>query len=119
MTQQQTAIYTGEDGELVVDLIDVNFADVQDVIVGFVTNKLLQKTCKKTDNQAAHRVVAHPTDAKKCIARIFRSETKNWPKGQLVIEVTIVYTDANFPQGRHVSYKEYLCEFDHILTHNA
>lgn len=116
---QQTAIYTGEDAELVIDLLDVNFADVQDVIVGFITNKQLQKTCKKSSNQVPHRVVAHGTDPKKCIARLFRSETKNWPKGQFTVEVTVVYNDVNFPDGRHIAYKEYLCEFDQLLTHNA
>jgi hypothetical protein len=115
----QVAIYTGEDSELVVDLLDDNFADVQDVIVGFVVGQHLRKTCKKTSNQSSHAVVAFTGQPKKCIARLFRSETKNWTKGPMSVEVTVVYTDANFPQGRHIAYKEYLCEFDQLLTHNA
>jgi hypothetical protein len=115
----QVAIYTGEDSELVVDLIDDNFADVQDVIVGFVVGQTLRKTCKKTSNVPANAVVAYTGQPTKCIARLFRSETQGWAKGPLSVEVTVVYTDANFPQGRHISIKEYLCEFDNILTKNA
>lgn len=109
-------VYTGEDSEIVINLVDVNFSALADVIVGVITNKVLRKTLKKTSVVAANQVVAHPTDTKKCIARIFRAETTLWAKGPFVLEVTLVYVDAGFPAGKHVPYKQYMCEFEALET---
>lgn len=109
----------GEDAELTIDLIDTDFTEVEDVIVGFVVGQTLRKTCKKSSDVAAFMVTAHETEDTKCIARLFRSETAEWPKGPLSVEVTVVYADPNFPEGKHMSFKQYVCEFDNFLTKSA
>jgi hypothetical protein len=109
------AIYTGEDVEVVVDLIDKTFASVTDVIIGVVVNKALKKTCKKTSTGAT-AVVVDPTNPNRCIFRLFRSETKLWEAGMLSLEVTVVTADVNFPAGRHNSFRENIIEFKNTLT---
>lgn len=112
------ALYTGEDVEVIVDLIDKNFSDVSDVIVGVVLNKALKKTCKKTLTGAA-QVVADPSNAKRCIFRLFRSETKTWEAGMLSLEITVVVSDANFAAGKHSTFRENIVQFNNTLTKNS
>lgn len=93
--------YTGEDDVVVIDLKGYLFSDLQDMIVGIVVNKTLVKTCKKSSLVAATQIIEHPDDPTFCLFRIFRSETKLWSPGPMVLEVTFVYADAEFPAGRH------------------
>lgn len=119
MSTTNTAIYTGEDSEIVINLVDTNFADLVDVIAGVITNKVLRKTCKKSEADITKKVVAHATDPKKCLFRIFRDETATWEKGPMVFEITLVFSDPAFPDGKHVPFKQYICEFDTLETKSA
>lgn len=112
------AVYTGEDVEVVIDLVEENFADMVDVIVGVVVNKILVKTFKKTLTGAT-AVVAHPTEPTMCIVRLFRSETKTWAPGPLSMEVTKVMADSDFPLGKHTVFKENIVLFSNAYTKNA
>lgn len=112
------AVYTGEDIEVVIDLVDSNFADLTDVIVGVVVNKVLVKTCKKSSS-AANQVIAHPTNPTMCKIRLFRSETQTWAPGMLSMEVTKKATDSGFPQGKHTVYKDNIVLFQNAYTKNA
>lgn len=113
------AIYTGEDIEIAIDLIDVAFADLTDVIVGVIVNKVLRKTAKKTLTGNA-QVVAHPTNPNMCIVRLFRSETKDWtPGGMLSMEVTLKSPDTAFAAGKHVTYQENIVLFQQTFTRNS
>lgn len=111
------AVYTGEDTEIVIDLVDVNFADLVDLIVGVVVGKVLVKTCKKTGSGAT-QVVAH-SEPTKCIVRLFRSETKTWAPGLLSMEVTTVGSSSSFPLGKHTIFKENIVLFQDAKTKNA
>lgn len=112
------AVYTGEDVEVAIDLIDVNFADLVDVIVGVVVNKLLVKTCKKSLTGGA-QVIAHPTEPTMCIIRLFRAETKTWAAGPLSMEVTTVASSSSFPLGKHTIFKENIVLFQDAKTKNS
>lgn len=112
-------IYTGEDVEVVIDLVDLNFADVQDVIVGIVVNKILVKTCKKTEATEALKVLAHPTEPTMCMVRLFRSETKTWEPGMLGMEVTIKVGDSGFPLGKHSTYRDNIVLFTKTKSKDA
>lgn len=112
-------IYSGEDAELIVDFIDVNFADLQDVIVGVVIGKALKKTWKKSTVTDANQVVAVSGKPTQCKVRLYRSETATWPEGPMSVEVTQVFTDAGFPSGKHVPFKQYLVQFENLLTKTA
>ncbi len=111
-------IFTGEDCAITINLVDVDFADLNDIFVGVITNKVLRKTMKKTADPGPNKIIAHPDvlETKKCVALIFRDETTLWEKGPLVLEVTLVYDDALFPDGKHVPYKQYICEFEPLET---
>lgn len=113
------AVYTGEDIEVVIDLIDVNFADLDEVIVGVIVNKILVKTMTKTNATLALKVLAHPTVPTKCLVRLFRSETKTWAPGMLNMEVTTVSNTSGFPSGKHTLYKENIILFANAATKNV
>ncbi len=111
-------VYTGEDIEIVIDLVDEIFADLNDVIVGVVVNKVLVKTLKKTASGAL-QVLPHETDPAKCVVRLFRSETKTWAPGLLSMEVTLVSGSSSFPLGKHSIFKENIVLFSNALTKTA
>jgi hypothetical protein len=113
------AVYTGEDIEVIIDLIDVNFAVMTDVIVGVVVNKVLVKTMKKTSSTEALKVLPVTDAPTKCMIRLFRSETKTWQPGMLNMEVTTVSNVSGFPSGKHTLYKENIILFANAQTKNA
>lgn len=113
------ALYTGEDVEVTIDLIDKNFADMTDVIVGIIVNKVLVKTSKKTETHAEHQVIADPASPTRCIVRLFRSETKTWQPGILSMEVTLKGIATGFPDGKHTTFRENIVTFYRTLTKNA
>lgn len=109
------ALYTGEDVEVSIDLIDQNFADVTDVIVGVIVGKELKKTLKKTSS-GANQVVAVGGNPTMCKFRLFRTETRTWLPGMLTLEVTVKSVDPSFPDGKHSTYKENIVPFSNTMT---
>lgn len=116
-----TTLFRGEDSEIILDLGDTEFGDLADVIVGVRVNDTLVKTLKKTNAAGPTQVVSADLDTQ-CIVRLFRSETRSWAipnppnVAKLILEVTLVHTDAAFPQGRHETQVIYLCNFSPALT---
>ncbi len=112
------ALYTGEDVEVTIDLIDTNFADLNDIIVGVIVNKVLVKTLKKTSTGNL-QIVADPASPTRCLVRLFRSETKTWQPGTLSMEVTLKANDGRFPQGKHTTFRENIVTFYNTQTKNT
>lgn len=102
--------------ELIVEFHDVNFADLDDVIVGVVIGKALKKTCKKSSGTEATKVLAVDGEPTQCKFRLFRSETSAWESGQMTIEVTQVFPDAGFPEGKHTPFKIVAPYFENLYT---
>jgi hypothetical protein len=113
------AVYTGEDMELILEFHDINFADLQDVIVGVVVGKELKKTCKKSSGTDALKVLAVAGEPTQCKFRLFRSETKTWASGPMAIEATQVFADAGFPDGKHTPFKIIAPFFENLYTKNS
>lgn len=109
------ALYTGEDVTIVIDLVDDVFSSMADVIVGVIINDQLQITFKKSLNT----VVAVDSDQNQCAVRLTRAVTKTWLSGMLSMEITKVFTDADYPSGKHVIYKDNIVEFVNALTKNS
>lgn len=93
-------IYKGTDGEFEIDLGDLVFDDLADMLVGFKVNDQLLKLCRKTATgiNTIEPVTGEPA---KCVCRIFRDETAKWPAGILMMEITTIATSAGFPDGIH------------------
>ena len=108
------ALYTGEDVTISIDLVDVNFADLSDVVVGVIINDKLKVTFKKS----ASSVYADLTDVKKCNVKLTRVITKTWESGMLNMEITKVYVSGDYPSGKHVIYKDNIVAFENALTKN-
>lgn len=108
------ALYTGEDVTIVIDLVDDEFTLMADIIVGVIINDQLQVTFKKT----AGNVYAVDNDPNQCAIRLTRATTKTWLSGMLSMEITKVFTDADYPSGKHVIYKDNIVEFVNALTKN-
>lgn len=113
------AIYTGEDIEVAIDLVDVNFADLTEVIVGVVIDKVLKKTMKKTNAPGPTQVLAHPTIPTMCLVRLFRTETQTWAPGILSMEVTLRFVDSAFAAGKNSIFKDNIVLFQNAYTKSA
>lgn len=109
------ALYTGEDVEVIIDLIDTDFADLSEVIVGVVVNKVLVKTMKKTGS-GSQQVFADTGNTRRCKFRLFRSETSTWEPGMLQLEVTTVQVVSGFPDGKHNTFRANVVPFNSTLT---
>lgn len=118
----EVAIYPGEDKEFIVDYsdVDVNFADLSDVVVGIVVADVLRKTCRKvspaTPGQA---VVVNPDNAKQGIFRVMSSETVGWPKGAMMFEISTTFVDPDFSEGRRETNVFYAGEVGVLKTANS
>lgn len=108
------ALYTGEDITVVIDLVDDDFSLMADVIVGVIINNVLKVSFKKS----AGTVYEVSGFAKQCSIKITRSITKDWEAGMLAMEVTKVFTDTEYPSGKHVIYKDNIVQFSNALTKN-
>jgi len=108
------ALYTGEDITVVIDLVDDDFSLMADVIVGVIINDLLKVSFKKSEAT----VTAVSGFPKRCSVKITRAVTKTWEAGMLSMEVTKVFTDANYPNNKHVIYKDNIVQFSNALTKN-
>lgn len=106
------ALYTGEDVTITIDLVDNNFADLADVIVGVITNDKLQVVFKKSES-TVYEISGYP---KQCAVRLTRAITKTWEAGMLSMEITKKFNDSNYPSGKHVVYKDNIVEFLNTLT---
>jgi len=93
------ALYTGEDITIVIDLVDDIFTDM---VVSF----------KKTSGT----VYAVTGDANQCSVKLTRAITKTWEAGMLSMEITKVFTDSNYPSGKHVIYKDNIVQFVNAVT---
>lgn len=119
----ESTLFKGEDSSIVIDLGETVFSELVDVIVGFRLDNTLVKTMKKTGT-GLQEIIAGD-DANSCVARIFRSETSTWaiptnPNiSRLIMEVTLVSEDANFPDGFHENQAFYVCDFSPSLISNA
>lgn len=109
------ALYTGEDVTITIDLVDNNFADLADVVVGVAINDVLKVTFKKTSS-TVYAMSGQPT---KCEVRLTRAVTSTWVAGMLSMEITKVFTDSNYPSNKHVIYKDNIVEFLNALTKNV
>lgn len=109
------ALYTGEDVTITIDLVDNTFAELGDVIVGVAINEVLKITFKKS----ASTVVAISGQPNKCAVKLTRAVTKNWVAGMLSMEITKVFTDGDYPSGKHVIYKDNIVEFLNAYTRNV
>lgn len=105
--------------EIVVEFHDINFADLQDVLVGVVVGKTLKKTCKKSSVTTGFEVLEVAGEPTQCKFRIFRSETKLWENGPMTFEVTQVFTDPGFPNGKHTPFKIPAPYFENLYTKNS
>jgi hypothetical protein len=106
------ALYTGEDITIVIDLVDDIFTDMADVIVGVLINENLMVSFKKTSGT----VYAVTGDANQCSVKLTRAITKTWEAGMLSMEITKVFTDSNYPSGKHVIYKDNIVQFVNAVT---
>lgn len=106
------ALYTGEDITIVIDLVDDEFSLMADVIVGVLINEILVVSFKKT----AGTVYAVAGDVNQCSVRLTRAITKTWNPGTLAMEITKVFTDGNYPSGKHVIYKDNIVQFVNAVT---
>jgi len=109
-----TALYTGEDVTISIDLVDDNFSLLDDLIVGVVINDKLVASFKKS----LGTVYSDSTDQNKCSIRLTRSITKSWESGTLGMEVTKVYDDDNYADGKHIIYKDNIVSFQNAVTKN-
>jgi hypothetical protein len=108
------ALYTGEDVTIVIDLVDDTISLMADVIVGVIINDVLKVSFKKS----AGTVIAVTGQTKQCSVLLTRAVTKNWEAGMLSMEVTKVFTDAQYPSNKHVIYKDNIVQFSNALTKN-
>jgi len=108
------ALYTGEDVTISIDLVDNNFADLADVIVGIIINDKLKISFKKS----LSTVYADTGNVKKCYVKLTRAATSTWDSGMLSMEITKKFTDANYSNGKHVIYKDNIVSFENALTKN-
>lgn len=106
------ALYTGEDITVVIDLVDDEFNQLADVIVGVLINDNLMVSFKKTSNT----VYSVAGDVNQCAVRLTRAVTKTWEAGMLSMEITKVFTDSNYPSGKHVIYKDNIVQFVNAVT---
>jgi len=106
------ALYTGEDITIVIDLVDDIFTDMADVIVGVLINDNLMVSFKKTSGT----VYAVTGDVNQCSVKLTRAITKTWEAGMLSMEITKVFTDSNYPSGKHVIYKDNIVQFVNAVT---
>lgn len=109
------ALYTGEDVTISIDLVDDNFTLLQNLLVGIIINDKLMVTFSKT----AGTVYVNPTDNTQCFVKLYRSITKTWNSGMLSMEVTKIYTDSNYADGKHIIYKDNIVQFQNALTKNV
>lgn len=109
------ALYTGEDVTISIDLVDINFADLSDVIVGVIINDELESVFKKSSGTVYSDLI----DPKKCSIRLTRSVTSTWGNGMLSMEITKKFTDSDYPSGKHVIYKANIVQFQNSLTKNS
>jgi uncharacterized protein (DUF1919 family) len=110
-----SSLYTGEDVTISIDLVNDNFTLLEDLIVGVIINDKLMVTFLKSDDS----VFVDPDDNTKCFVKLTRAITKNWNSGMLSMEVTKVYTDEEYPAGKHIIYKDNIVQFQNALTKNV
>lgn len=118
----EVAIYPGEDKEFIVDYSDVNvnFADLTDVVVGIVVGDQVRKTCRKVNPPSSDQgITANPNNAKQGIFRVFGSETQTWPKAALTFEISTTFNDPDFPEGRKETNVFYAGEVGALKMTNA
>ena len=108
------ALYTGEDVTISIDLVDNNFADLADVIVGIIINDKLKISFKKS----LSTVYADTSNVKKCYVKLTRAATSTWDSGMLSMEITKKFTDSDYSNGKHVIYKDNIVSFQNALTKN-
>lgn len=94
-------MYKGEDTPIIINLGTDVFADLPEVIVGIVINKVLKKTWKKTETDPEIQVLPVVDEPNQCQVLVFRDDSNAWDAGLIVLEITLVFTDVNFPDGRH------------------
>ena|SRR5688572_1517276 len=111
-----TVLYQGEDSNIIFDLSDDVFADLADVIIGVRIDKTVKRIYKKTEVDATKQVLAVDDEDNKCRILLRREDTLPWPKGLLIFEITLVYTDADFPAGRHDTEVVPVGNFGETLT---
>jgi hypothetical protein len=109
-----TALYTGEDVTISIDLVDDNFTLLDDLIVGVIINDKLMVSFKKS----LDTVLVDPENDFRCFVKLTRSITKSWNSGTLAMEVTKVVDDSNYPDGKHIIYKDNIVSFQNALTKN-
>jgi len=123
LTPMETTLFQGEDSRITLDLGTYTFTELLDVIVGIKIDSTLVKTCKKTETGAEQIIV--DADPNKCNVLIFRTETQLWeapdpPKvARLILEVTLVIDDDDFPDGKHETETIYLANFSPLATATA
>lgn len=105
-------IYKGEDSTIVIDLDDVVFSSLLDVFVGVnIAGKLVKTYKKSTDG-----VVPVVGDVNQCKFKIVRSDSQNWGSGMLALVVTLVFSDSDFPNGKHVVFESNIVELQNSTT---
>jgi uncharacterized protein (DUF1919 family) len=110
-----SALYTGEDVTISINLVDDNFTLLSDLIVGVIINNKLMVTFKKSQST----VFADPEEDTQCFVKLTRAITKNWDSGMLSMEITKVVSDINYPVGKHIIYKDNIVSFQNALTKNS
>lgn len=107
-----SAIYKGEDSVIVIDLDTVVFSTLADVFVGINIAGKLVKTYKKS----LGTVIAVSGNANQCKFKIVRSDSQTWGSGMLSLVVTLVFTDSEFPDGKHVVFESNIVELSNSTT---
>jgi hypothetical protein len=105
-------IYKGEDSVIVIDLDTVVFSTLIDVFVGVNIGGKLVKTYKKSTGG----VVAVSGDVNQCKFKIVRSDSQTWGSGMLALVVTLVFSDSEFPDGKHVVFENNIVELSNSTT---
>ena len=109
------ALYTGEDVTITIDLVDNKLSELSDIVVGVAINEVLKVTFKKTSST----VFAVDGEPNQCYVKLTRAVTQNWVAGMLSMEITKVFSDSDYPSGKHVIFKDNIVEFLNAYTKNV
>lgn len=110
-------IYTGDDSELFLSNMGVDFSTLIDMYIGIVINEKLVKVYKKSELDPLKVILPVTGEAESCQINFVRAETKTWDSGtSIYAELTFIVTDADFPSGKHIIKRILLCTFRKALT---
>lgn len=106
-------IYTGDDSEIFLTNLGINFADLVNLYCAIIINEKVVKVYKKSESDPEKLLSPVVGEPQSCSLLFYTAETKEWANpSQIDAELSFFVVDPEFPvTGKRIGIRIKLCEF--------